>query len=64
MDFLKSTKGGPFGSAGGRIPEGGGASAPGFMFQMTNAKFNKMSKRDYGKESITRWSYILKSLSL
>ena len=24
MDFLKSTKGGPFGLAGGRIPEGGG----------------------------------------
>ena len=28
MDFLKSTKGGPFGFAGGRIPEGKGASAP------------------------------------
>ena len=28
MDFFKSTKGEPFGSAGGRTPEGGGASAP------------------------------------
>ena len=28
MDFLKSTKGGPFGSAGGRIPDGGGRRPP------------------------------------
>ena len=28
MDFLKSTKGGPFGSAGGQISDGGGADAP------------------------------------
>ena len=28
MDFLKSIKGGPFGSAGGRIPDGWGTSAP------------------------------------
>ena len=28
LDFLKSTKGGPFWSAGGRIPEGVKASAP------------------------------------
>ena len=28
MDFLKSIKGGPFGSAGGRIPEGGGGRTP------------------------------------
>ena len=28
MDFLKSTEGGSFGSAGGRIPEGGGGVRP------------------------------------
>ena len=28
MDFLKSTKRGPFGSAGGRIPEGKGGARP------------------------------------
>ena len=28
MDFLKSTKGGPFGSAGGRIPERGTSAPP------------------------------------
>ena len=29
MDFLKSIKGGPFGSAGGRLPEGGGGGGGG-----------------------------------
>ena len=28
MDFLKTSKGGPFGSAGGRIPEEGGGVRP------------------------------------
>ena len=46
LDFLKSTKGGPFGSAGGQIPEGKGRprhhsplkSAPDFYYSKSRKR--------------------------
>ena len=41
MDFLKSTKGGPFGSAGGRIPENGGVAPPPLNPPLAADKFKR-----------------------